>query len=248
MLIPDELLRDVDVLCLDAGGVVVCLDHLRLASLVNASGLAIVDGGVLAYAEGEAKKRLEARAMVTVTWAGQHLAGAHGWAEMVGTMLHVAGVARDRLPSLINSIWADHVRQNLWSKVPDGLPDALQALRLTGVRVALVSNSEGMLDSLFSALGIRACFDFLGDSGVVGVEKPDPAFFAMALAACKSTSDRALHLGDTFATDVLGARAAGIRTALVDPLEQYAGRHPEVPRVPSARAVAESLTVCARSR
>ena len=160
---------------------------------------------------------------------------------MVGTMLHVAGASLDTLPALIDFIWTDHVRLNLWSKVPIGLPAALNALRKTGVRVALVSNSEGMLEPLFVTLGIRDCFDFLGDSGALGVEKPDPAFFRLVLDACNGTTDRALHLGDTFATDILGARAAGVRTALVDPLGQYQGRHSDVLRVPSARAVAEAL-------
>ena len=49
---------------------------------------------------------------------------------------------------------------------------------------------------------------------------------------------RALHLGDVFATDILGARAAGLRHALIDPHGHYAGRHLDVPRVPGVVEVA----------
>ena len=52
---------------------------------------------------------------------------------------------------------------------------------------------------------------------------------------------RALHLGDNFATDILGARTAGIRMALVDPFGHHAGRHLEVPRVTGAREVADAI-------
>lgn len=56
---------------------------------------------------------------------------------------------------------------------------------------------------------------------------------------------RALHLGDTYATDVLGARAANVRVALVDPHGHARGRHLDVPRVPGAAEVAD---VIARTR
>jgi FMN phosphatase YigB (HAD superfamily) len=57
---------------------------------------------------------------------------------------------------------------------------------------------------------------------------------------------RALHLGDNYATDVLGARAAGMRVALVDPYGHLDGRHADVPRVPGAAEVARALAATAR--
>ena len=52
---------------------------------------------------------------------------------------------------------------------------------------------------------------------------------------------RTLHLGDMFATDILGARAAAIRCALIDPYKHYAGRHAGVPRVPGVVEVARAI-------
>jgi putative hydrolase of the HAD superfamily len=125
--------------------------------------------------------------------------------------------------------------------VPDGLPAALVALRARGVRVAISSNSEGMLAPLFADLGVAPGLDLVVDSGIVGIEKPDPRIFQIALDAFGLSPARTLHLGDNYTTDVLGARAAGVRIGLVDPFGHLAGRHLDVPRVPGAVEVARAI-------
>ncbi len=107
---------------------------------------------------------------------------------------------------------------NLWWLVPNGLGPALDAVRAAGVKVAIVSNSEGMLDVLFDRLAIARHFDLVVDSGKVGIEKPDAGIWDIALAAHPTPADAVLHLGDTYATDIAGAKALGFRNALIDPL------------------------------
>ncbi|HYH48605.1 MAG TPA: HAD-IA family hydrolase, partial [Acidimicrobiia bacterium] len=55
------------------------------------------------------------------------------------------------------------------------------------------------------------------DSDVVGVAKPDPAIFHLALEACGVAPERVLHVGDTVGADVKGALAAGVRPVHLDP-------------------------------
>jgi putative hydrolase of the HAD superfamily len=160
---------------------------------------------------------------------------------MVGTMVRRAGVPETAVPALLDAAWAVHEVRNLWCKVPEGIGDALDAMRARGVKVAIISNSEGMLDRLFTDLGVLRHFDLVVDSGMVGIEKPDPRIFGVALERFGVPPERALHLGDVFATDVLGARAAGLRHALIDPYGHYTGRHAEVPRVPGVVAVARAI-------
>jgi putative hydrolase of the HAD superfamily len=105
----------------------------------------------------------------------------------------------------------------------------------------VVSNSEGQLQLLFDNLGLGKAFDLLIDSHHVGVEKPDPRIFELALAPFSVRPEEALHLGDTFATDVAGARAAGLQTALIDPFDHYRGHYPDVPRVDGVVAVCQSI-------
>lgn len=239
--VPLELVRDVDLLCLDAGNTVIFLDHARLAELVRGAGAPHVLADVLVRTEGEAKALAETRDLVDVPWRYRDRPGAIGWGRMVGTIAVRAGLDTSKVPDLLDSAWPIHEKTNLWCKVPEGLGAALDAIRALGVKVAIISNSEGMLDRLFTDLDVLRHFDLVVDSGKVGVEKPDPRIFEVALQRFAVPASRALHLGDMFATDILGARAAGIRTALIDPFEHYAGRHAEVPRVPGVVEVAHAI-------
>jgi putative hydrolase of the HAD superfamily len=236
----ERLVRGVRLLCLDAGNTVIFLDHARLARWATERGLPLT-AEALVGTEGEAKRLQEQGGMLDLDWDGRHLPGAVGWGRMVGTMLHRAGVPTDTVRGWLGGLWLDHVRWNLWSLVPDGLGEALEEARGRGVRVAVVSNSEGMLDELFVALGVRRHLDLLLDSGKIGIEKPDPRIFRMALDAFGLEPDQALHLGDSIATDVDGARAAGMRVALVDPHGHCAGRAEDVPRVSGVAQVARAM-------
>jgi putative hydrolase of the HAD superfamily len=57
----------------------------------------------------------------------------------------------------------------------------------------------------------------LVDSGDVGVDKPDPRIFHIALDALGVTADRAWYVGDTPLIDVVGARRAGVHPFVMDP-------------------------------
>jgi HAD superfamily hydrolase (TIGR01549 family) len=234
------LVRDVDLLCLDAGNTVVFFDHARLAHLCAREGWETT-AEALRCAEGETKHAHEQGTLLDLAWANGHTAGAQSWAGYVGTMLSFAGLARDRVPRMLEALWPEHRTHNLWSLVPEGLVEALLRVRSLGVRVAVVSNSEGKLEAFFDELGILPAIDLVVDSGLVGFEKPDPRLFQVALDRFGVPPGGALHLGDNFATDVLGARAAGIRVALVDPFGHLAGRHADVPRVTGAREAAHAI-------
>jgi len=235
-----ELVAGVDLLCLDAGNTIIFFDHARLARLCAREGFATT-AEALERAEGEAKLAQERREVVTVAWSYAGRPGADGWDEMIGTMLVRAGMALHEVPAALEAIWLDHRALNLWSRVPAGLVEALIALRGTGVKVAVVSNSEGKLQAFFEELDLMRAVDFIVDSGIVGVDKPDPRIFRVALDHFGVPASRALHLGDNFVTDVGGARAAGLRVALIDPFGHLAGRHTDVPRVSGVSEVADAI-------
>ncbi|MBX3186019.1 MAG: HAD-IA family hydrolase [Labilithrix sp.] len=235
----------VDLLCLDAGNTVIFLDHARLADLVRDAGV-VVDADALVRTEGEAKRLAETGALLDVDWRHRDRPGAIAWGRMVGTIAARAGLDHAHVPALLDAAWRVHEVKNLWCKVPGGLGPALDAVRARGVKVAIISNSEGMLDRLFRDLGILDHFDLVVDSGKVGVEKPDPAIFRVAMDRFGAAPSRTLHLGDVFATDILGARAAGIRHALIDPYGHYEGRHLDVARVPGVVEVARAIEASPR--
>ena len=159
----------------------------------------------------------------------------------MATMVQRAGLDPARVPDCTRALWAVHRQRNLWQHVPADLPAAISLLRAHDVPVCVVSNSEGRLLDLFGQLGLTPLFDLIIDSHTVGVEKPDPAIFSHVLTHFAVPAEDVLHLGDVFATDVVGARAAGLRAGLIDPLDHYQGQHPDVTRVPSAAAVARAI-------
>jgi putative hydrolase of the HAD superfamily len=239
--IDPALIAGVDLLCLDAGNTVVFLDHARLAALLREATGLVVAPEILVRTEGEAKRLAESNELFDCGWSFEDRPSTPAWGKMVGTIVLRAGLDPARVSALLDAAWIDHARKNLWCKVPDGFDAALDQLRAAGVKVAIISNSEGMLERLFRELGVLHHFDVVVDSGKVGFEKPDPRIFHVAFDALSIGPDRTLHLGDVFATDVLGARAAGCRHALIDPHGHYEGRHAGVPRVPGAVEVALAI-------
>jgi putative hydrolase of the HAD superfamily len=239
-VIPEALVRDVDLLCLDAGNTVVFFDHEAACEVARAAGFP-VEPAALARAEGLTKRRLEQTTdgLLDPLPDGDIPAG---WSAFIRTALGAAaGLDAAASAECTRALWRAHREYNLWRRLPPGLIDAVSELRRAGVPVCVVSNSEGKLHELFARLGIANAFDLVLDSHLVGIEKPDPRIFAHALSHFGTAPERALHLGDVFATDVVGARAAGLRAALVDPLGHYDGRHPDVPRVPDVAQTAAAL-------
>lgn len=77
--------------------------------------------------------------------------------------------------------------------------------------VALVTNGPSDLQrDKLRVLGLDAAVEVIVISGEVGRAKPDPTPFRLALKRLDIDSRDAWHVGDSLATDVGGARAAGL--------------------------------------
>jgi putative hydrolase of the HAD superfamily len=98
---------------------------------------------------------------------------------------------------------------------PDAAP-ALRELRDLGEKLVAVSNWDCSLPDVLERVGIGELLDGAVSSAVARAAKPDPAIFAPALELAGVTPSEALHVGDTPAEDVEGARSAGIRCLLID--------------------------------
>ncbi len=87
--------------------------------------------------------------------------------------------------------------------------DALRLL--TGrVRLGILSNFTGNLELILREEGLRPLVDAVFDSAVVGLRKPDPAFFLHALDLLGVAPGRAAMVGDSVDMDLLPARALGM--------------------------------------
>ena len=100
----------------------------------------------------------------------------------------------------------------------DDVVPTLAHLRDTGFKLAIVSNWDTPLDPLTERLGIAHYFDIIVASHDARVRsaKPDPHIFNYTLAAVGVSAEEAVHVGDTYEADIVGARNAGIRPILID--------------------------------
>lgn len=121
----------------------------------------------------------------------------------------------------------------------DVLP-ALAALKAKGVKLGMISNLHRDLGELCARLGMAEFFDFYVTSGEVGAEKPDPRVFLAALQKAEARPDEAIHVGDQYHSDVVGAQNVGIRPILVD-REDFQQDFNECTRVRSLTEVADYL-------
>lgn len=107
--------------------------------------------------------------------------------------------------------------ERLWSTVIPGVPAALDALKKCGLKLVAVSNSDGTVEEILIRQRLRAYFVAVYDSHQIGFEKPDPRIFQYAIKDSNANPARTLHVGDMYSVDVMGARAAGLHAALIDP-------------------------------
>jgi putative hydrolase of the HAD superfamily len=112
-------------------------------------------------------------------------------------------------------LYRDFGSASVWAPFEDVLP-ALDLLAERGVRLAVVSNWDRRLHRILEDNGLHSRFEAVIVSSEIGWRKPHPEIFRRALAALDIRPEAALHVGDSVGDDVAGARAAGIRAALLD--------------------------------
>ena len=89
------------------------------------------------------------------------------------------------------------------------------------VQLGVISNFYGNVGRILDEAGIGQWLAVVVDSNRVGVSKPDPEIFALAIRGLGCAPEETLYVGDSFEKDVVAARAAGLRSAwLVGPVEQ----------------------------
>ena len=204
---------NVDVVFLDAGGVLVCPNEDLIEQRFDEAGFS-VDRSLLFSAHYHGVLAIATAQAAPEVFDDYHRAySAH------------LGLDPDRLDdaaAVLQGLWEV---SGLWRQPLPWAADGLAAIAATGVPIVIVSNADGTVDQVLAASGLLQVGPGAGtevlaivDSGAVGVAKPDPAIFHLALEIAGTTADRAIHVGDAYQYDVRGARAAGVRPVLVDPL------------------------------
>jgi HAD superfamily hydrolase (TIGR01549 family) len=201
--------RDVPLraVLFDAGNTLLFLDYPRMAAAVGAALGLPLTGPALAAGAGAATRAMEGPRVDDRARATAYLEA----------LFLEASVPAERLPQVRDCLERLHVERHLWSGTAGDTHDALARLRGAGLRLGVVSNSDGRVVEALEAAGLRGYFDVVVDSALAGVEKPDPAIFRTALDALGVPPAEALYVGDLYDVDVLGANAAGMPAMLLVP-------------------------------
>ena len=229
--------RRPEALLLDAGDTLLFLDAAAICTALAVEGVQLAAAAI--HAGSHAAKQRYQQALAR---GEKH---DDGWAVLVHELLVQAGLDGIAARRLLPALRRVHDDFYFWRRVPEGLPEALARARAAGLRLGVVSNSEGRLASVLARVGIAAHFEFVIDSHLEGVHKPDPEIFRRALARLQIAPERAIYAGDIPEVDVLGARAAGMAGVLVDAFDHHADS--SWPRVRSVQALIDGLLALPRS-
>jgi putative hydrolase of the HAD superfamily len=231
-MLPDTLKIRPLALLLDAGDTLLFVDHAAIAAALLAEGVAI-EVALLERAMPAAKRAYQS----AVALSQRH---EDGWTILIQALLIDAGIDAARAGELLAPLRAVHDEFYFWRKQPPELAAALAKARSAGLRLAVISNSEGKIETMLARVGLRDAFEFVIDSHLEGVSKPNPEIFERALTRLAVPASRAVYAGDLPEIDVVGAQAAGMHGVLVDAFDQYADR-PDLPRVRSVAQLIDEL-------
>ena len=214
----------VRAILLDAGGVLLFPSPELLLPPLHAAGLepSLAD-----------LQRAHYRAMADCDQPDRAAPGDGWWREYLRDFAAACGVAGGQ----VDAVAGDMVGLTdgfAWTHVGPEVAEALRGIAALGLPVGIVSNSTGEVEQALRRLDV--CYapgadevlpEARGvnvaavlDSAVVGVAKPDPHIFILALDALGlPDADRSaiVHVGDSLRYDVTGALAAGVRPLHLDP-------------------------------
>jgi putative hydrolase of the HAD superfamily len=213
----------IQAILLDAGGVMLFPSPEFLLPPLHAAGLdpSLAD-----------LQRAHYRAMADCDQPDRTPPGGQWWREYLRDFAAACGVPAAQVDGVAGDI-VGLTDGFAWTQVGPGVSDALRGIAALGLPVGIVSNSTGQVEQALRRLDV--CYAAGGevlpaargvtvgaviDSAVVGVSKPDPRIFTLALDALglpDADRDSIVHVGDSLRYDVAGALAAGVRPLHLDP-------------------------------
>ncbi len=215
----------------DAGNTLLQINYAAIVEQLGFQGIQRTRNEVT-RAEYRARVRLDPHLAPGASTENQSVAGYYFW-----YVLEELGITDPEISRAIAE-WRKsyNLPVGLWNQADPEALEILRRLRSEGVRTGVVSNSNGSVKTILEELGLAHHLDFILDSAVVGVEKPDPRIFRLALEAARVKAEEAVYIGDLYSVDVLGARGAGIGAILLDPGGVWGDRD-----CPKAKSLSEAV-------
>lgn len=202
----------VSALFFDAGNTLLQINYGDLAACLRARGIS-ADPEAVVGAEHRARVRLDPHLAPGASTEDRMI-----FHHYVRYLLQGLNVTDERIVQSVYEWVRDYNPPvGLWNRADPEAESVLQRLRGLGLRLGVISNSNGSVRTILAETGLTPYLDFVLDSAEVGVEKPDPRIFRMALDEARVAPAEAVYIGDLYSVDVLGARSAGLEAILLGP-------------------------------
>lgn len=135
--------------------------------------------------------------------------------ELVRSALREIGLPNDTIADQIADTYSAK-KEAAITPVP-GAIEALQSLRTSGLRLALITNGGADLQRRkIVKFGLEAIFDFILIEGEFGAGKPHPSVYNTAMGRLNVTSLETWMVGDNLEHDIAGAQRLGIYSIWID--------------------------------
>lgn len=208
-------------LLLDAGGTLLFIDQDYLSRLADSHGFQI-----------EAKRFYEEHFRL-VHWFDTYVSTQRRFMSRLSEpysqiLLRMVGLSAEDAEQVAKIAQARHEQRNLWEFTFPWITETLDQLRDEGYRMSIISNADGRVEQQLHDMEMRQYFERVYDSEVVGVEKPEPGIYELALNDLGLRSEEALFVGDMFHIDIWGANRVGMPGLHLDPLglyQEWPGEH-----------------------
>jgi putative hydrolase of the HAD superfamily len=195
----------------DAGHTLLEMDYARLTAYLTSRGHHLGEATVT-DAERRARMRLDVERSAQAT---RELTGEGRYVRYLAEYLGITDAAeRSAIAEWRRGF---NVPIGLCHQADGNAAKALQHARGMGLVVGVISNSNGSVQRALVEAGLAAHLEFVIDSSVVGMAKPDPRIFELGVRAARVAPEETVYIGDSYFVDVVGARRAGLGAVLFDP-------------------------------
>jgi len=199
-------------LLFDAGNTLLQMNYAAIAGHLESRGH-VVTAQAVEDAEHRARVRLDED---LATGSSTESTDTHG-RYLRYVLLHLGITGEEDVQNVASWRRGYNAPIGLWNEAVPEAGVALARAKAAGLIVGVISNSNGTVRSILETTGLARDVDFVVDSGIVGVEKPDPRIFHLALEHARVPAAAACYVGDLYSVDVIGARRAGLEAVLLDP-------------------------------
>lgn len=134
--------------------------------------------------------------------------------EQINFIIYELSVGNEKIHTILLNKILNKILNEIWYDVSICILDSEKLLSsLKGnYKLGLVSNFYGNLEDICTSLNIKDYFDIIIDSKKVGIAKPHPGIYSLALKKLEANPNTTFVVGDSYERDIIPAKIIGCKT------------------------------------